>query len=56
MTTPKAPVFRTHTFKQECQIVDRDFGTTQQVAIGYEFNGGKRKFQDKVDKKKSYDD
>jgi len=54
MTTPaKAPVFRTHTWKQACQIADSKFGTQEKVAIGYEFTG--RKFKDKVDKNKSYD-
>ncbi|MDD5084195.1 MAG: hypothetical protein PHT88_04710 [Candidatus Moranbacteria bacterium] len=55
MTTPaKLPRFQSHTFKQECQIADGPQPFAKPV-VGYEFNGGKRKFDDKVSKTKRYD-
>ena len=51
----KKPTFKSHTFKQECEIADREFNSPDKTAIGYYFNGGKRKFRDKVDKTKKYD-
>jgi len=53
--TAKAPVFRSHTFSQECQIAEGTDHKPPQPVIGYEFNNGKAKFADKVEKTKSYD-
>lgn len=55
MTTPvKAPIFRSHTFKQECAIADGLNKPLPKPVVGYEFSN-KRKFEDKVSKSKSYD-
>lgn len=54
--TAKAPVFRERTFKQECQIAEGIAAQKlPQPVAGYEFNNGKRKFADKVEKTKAYD-
>lgn len=49
MTTvkPRLPD-RKHTFSQEIQIADKDYRKRKE--IGYEFNSGKRVFEDKVSK------
>jgi len=52
--TVQAPTFKSHTFRQEVLIADGPNADKKPV-IGYEFNNGKRKFQDKVDKTKSYE-
>jgi hypothetical protein len=49
------PIFRQHTFKQECSIAEMQENKLPAPIVGYEFNDGKRKFLDKVDRKKSYD-
>lgn len=43
---------RQRSWKQECQIADNQSMTKPKPVIGYEFTG--RKFQDKVEKTKSY--
>lgn len=48
------PTFTSHTFKQEVQIAEGPNAPKKPV-IGYQFNGGKRQFYDKVDKNRSYD-
>jgi hypothetical protein len=54
-TPPKVPVpvFRSHTWAQECQIAEGSH--IPKPVPGYVFNNGKRKFDDQVTKKKSYD-
>lgn len=39
---------KTRTFKQEVQIADKNY--KKDKTIGYEFNNGRRLFDDKVDK------
>ena len=49
------PTFSQHSWKQEVQLADMKQGPSRKPVEGYVFNGGKRKFDDKVDKKKSYE-
>lgn len=55
MTTPVVtPIFRTRTWKQECNIAEGLNHPIPKPVTGYEFSN-KRKFDDRVSKMKSYD-